>query len=69
MRGGRKRAPEWRLSAIGRVGYVVLLHDSLQGDEEKDQARGDLQHQHGNGKVVEHLLAKRGGDSDGGAGK
>ena len=56
-----------RLSAIARVGYVVLLHDCLQGHEEKDQARSDLQHQDGNGKVVEHLLAKRGGNGDGGS--
>ena len=55
-----------QLSAFGRAGHVVLMHDRLQCDEEKDQARGDLQHQNGNGKVVEHLLAKRGGDSDGG---
>ena len=55
------------IRAIGRAGYVVLLHDCLQRHEEKDQARGDLQHQYGNGKIVEHLLAKRAGDSDGGS--
>jgi hypothetical protein len=42
------------------------MHDRLQCDEEKDQARGDLQHQHWNSKVVEYLLAKHGGDGDGG---
>jgi hypothetical protein len=43
------------------------MHDRLQGDEEKDQARGDLQHLHGNGKVGEHLLAECAGDSDRGS--
>jgi hypothetical protein len=33
----------------------------------KDQASGDLQHLHGNGKVGEHLLAECAGDSDRGS--
>jgi hypothetical protein len=43
----------------------VLLHDRLQRDQEEDQAGGDLQHQHGNGEVVEHALAEARRDADG----
>jgi hypothetical protein len=38
----------------------------LQSDEEKDHPRSDLQHLHRDGKVVEHSLAERSGDGDGG---
>jgi hypothetical protein len=64
---GEGECQSGRLGSLGRVGYFVLMHDRLQGDEEKDQARGDLQHLRGNGTVVEHLLAEGARDSDGGS--